>query len=53
MKRLLAILAFLAAGVSVEITRASDCSLIESSQPKPRRKKDEGNAGIPGTDNNF
>lgn len=39
MKRLFAILAFLAGGISVEIVKPLNCSLITSSQPRIRRYK--------------
>lgn len=34
MKRFLAILAFLGGGISVEITKPLNCTLLESSQPR-------------------
>jgi hypothetical protein len=39
MKRLFAIMAFLAGGISVEIAKPLNCSLMESSQPRIRRHK--------------
>lgn len=37
MRRLLAILAFLAGGISVELTTPVNCSLITATQPRKRR----------------
>jgi hypothetical protein len=39
MKRLFAIMAFLAGGISVEIAKPLNCSLMESSQPHIRRHR--------------
>jgi hypothetical protein len=39
MKRLFAIVALLAGGISVEIVKPLNCSLIASSQPRIRRHK--------------
>jgi hypothetical protein len=37
MKRFFAILAFLAGGISVEIARPLNCTLMQSTQPRLRR----------------
>lgn len=39
MKRLFAIMAFLAGGIGVEIAKPLNCSLMESSAPRVRRDK--------------
>ncbi|RBA23739.1 hypothetical protein EV677_1801 [Herminiimonas fonticola] len=39
MKRLFAIMAFLAGGISVELTKPLNCTLMESSQPRLKRHK--------------
>ncbi len=48
MKRLMAILAFLFGGLSVEVVKPVDCSLIESAQQRTRRIKPDGSEVEPG-----